>query len=95
MIISEKIIFYPKFEFSLSVICIKFSKNLFVESRATCLSNFDIELRAYALNTRSSSIKGLLVLTDTLDAHRSLLVDTVANIPLNDAEVDIVFFTCV
>lgn len=77
------------------MVCIKFSKNLFVESRATCLSNCDFELCTDALDISSCGIKGLLVLTDALNANRSFLVDTVADIPLNDAEVHTVLFACI
>ena len=72
------------------MVSVKFLENLFVEGRATSLSDSDSMRGTNLVELSACSVKSLLVKTDALDADLGVLVDAVADGPLDDSKVDAV-----
>lgn len=73
---------------SVGVVCVEFPEKFLVEGRATRLCDCHIVSSTDLLDLLTSGVKRVLVETETLDADLSVLVDTVSNGPLDNAEVD-------
>lgn len=70
------------------MISVELPENFLVEGRATSLCDCHFMSSADLIDLLACSVKRLLVETETLDADLCVLVDTVSNGPLDDAEVD-------